>query len=480
MRWNNLKTRQDRALTDRSRFEESRKYHSQIAYHSRLEHKGVHMIGCPTSVVGELKVPNYNEMIFLSQLVDNKGIWRVEYSPVVQSTTYARHATNPPVVSIKSISVRISRTSEPKVSPEYHETQRYLMAPSREYSRQEGAAGGFGSLSYRHTVIMVERTFMMGPPDRPRLPEVRAALETAVNARGAAYHSKAAVFFYFEIDDTGAKDDVVTLSNCFKDVFAMQPTVMELAASDRMPGLSLMRTIHSTIENMEPHGKALPCLLVLAYVGHGTIDATTGKLKLVAGATRQNIQWPLIHNSFFAPTYATTNVDTLGILDCCYYSGATRERSERASRNLKANGGPFATVEDLVVEINREKTSGRPDAVLTYDGGTRPIAIPFKGTSSASVQRALRNLSLLSPETTTQSILVELSIAGTPAQILEEFKDVIASLPGQFRVGIVDVYQSTSVLFLLRMSQLAHLRLSSTLDFRIIGKIYGQSLMRPD
>ncbi|KAJ5550101.1 hypothetical protein N7535_001957 [Penicillium sp. DV-2018c] len=349
----------------------------------------------------------------------------------------------------------------------------------------------------------------MAAPDCPRLPEVRAALETAVNARGAAYHSKAAVLFYFEIDDTGAKDDVGTLSNCFQDVFDIEPTVVELAASDRMPGLSLMKTVRDTIDGMEPHGKPLPCLLVLAYIGHGTIDATTGKLKLVAGATRQNIQWHMIHHSFFAgPSYETANVDTLGILDCCY-SGATRERSERAcqvlsacgaeettrarsggvasfsrrfyraARNLKANGGPFAIIEDLVVEINREKPSGRPDGVLTHHGGASPIAIPFKGTSSASVQRALRNLSLPSPEATTQCILVELSIAGSPAQILEEFKDIIASLPAQFPVEIVDAYQSTSVLFLLRMSQPAHLRLSSTLDFRIIGRIHGASLIRP-
>ncbi|CAG8903601.1 unnamed protein product [Penicillium egyptiacum] len=45
---------------------------------------------------------NYKETIFLRQLVNNQGIWRVEYSPVVQSsTTYNRRATNPPVVSIR-------------------------------------------------------------------------------------------------------------------------------------------------------------------------------------------------------------------------------------------------------------------------------------------------------------------------------------------------------------------------------------------
>jgi hypothetical protein len=348
----------------------------------------------------------------------------------------------------------------------------------------------------------------MASPDRPRLPDVRAALEAAVNARGTAYHCKKAFVFYFELDNTSAEDDVRTLSYCFEDVFDIQPTVVKLEATDRFPGCTLAKTVNSTLENMESYRNPLPSLLILAYVGHGTLDTTTGMLKLVAGPGRQNIQWSQVHSSFFSQNILTTNVDTLGILDCCY-SGSTRETTERAcqilsacgaaettrsrsggaasfsrrfyraARNLKANDRPFATVEDLVVEINREKSSSSsPDAQLTYHGGARPIAIPFKGASSAYVQQALQNLSLVSPAATTQSVLVELSIAGSPAQILEEFKDVIASLPAQFRVEIVDAYESTSILFLLRMSQPAHLRLSSTLDFRFIGRIHGASLIR--
>ncbi|PLN75410.1 hypothetical protein BDW42DRAFT_199495 [Aspergillus taichungensis] len=45
---------------------------------------------------------NYEETIFMRQLVDSQGNWRVEYSPVVQrSTAYDRSATNPPVVSAR-------------------------------------------------------------------------------------------------------------------------------------------------------------------------------------------------------------------------------------------------------------------------------------------------------------------------------------------------------------------------------------------
>lgn len=44
----------------------------------------------------------YEETIFLRQVVDNNGVWRVEYSPVVlSSTTYDRLTTTPPVVSVR-------------------------------------------------------------------------------------------------------------------------------------------------------------------------------------------------------------------------------------------------------------------------------------------------------------------------------------------------------------------------------------------
>ncbi|KAJ5936683.1 hypothetical protein N7466_003133 [Penicillium verhagenii] len=45
---------------------------------------------------------NYKEIIFLRQLVDSQGAWRIEYSPVVRSSdTYDRHRTNPHAVSAR-------------------------------------------------------------------------------------------------------------------------------------------------------------------------------------------------------------------------------------------------------------------------------------------------------------------------------------------------------------------------------------------
>lgn len=45
---------------------------------------------------------NYEETIFLRQLVDSQGAWRIEYSPVVRSSdTYDRHRTNSHAVSAR-------------------------------------------------------------------------------------------------------------------------------------------------------------------------------------------------------------------------------------------------------------------------------------------------------------------------------------------------------------------------------------------
>ena len=45
---------------------------------------------------------NYDETIFLRQLVDSQGVWRIEYSPVIRaSTMYDKGNANSPVVSAR-------------------------------------------------------------------------------------------------------------------------------------------------------------------------------------------------------------------------------------------------------------------------------------------------------------------------------------------------------------------------------------------
>ncbi|KAJ5550102.1 hypothetical protein N7535_001956 [Penicillium sp. DV-2018c] len=92
---------------------------------------------------------------------------------------------------------------------------------------------------------------------------------------------------------------------------------------------------------MEPHSNPLPSLLVLIYVGHDTVDTTTGKMGLVAGAARQNIQWPLIHNSFFSHINLTTKVDTLGILSA---AASSTTYYDLVLARSKVRWSPFMTI----------------------------------------------------------------------------------------------------------------------------------------
>lgn len=53
-------------------------------------------LGCMYGFLG-----NYNETIFLRQVMDTTGVWRIEYSPVILSTSTYAPSMNPPVVSVK-------------------------------------------------------------------------------------------------------------------------------------------------------------------------------------------------------------------------------------------------------------------------------------------------------------------------------------------------------------------------------------------
>jgi len=109
-------------------------------------------------------------------------------------------------------------------------------------------------------------------------------------------------------------------------------------------------------------------------------------------------------------------------------------------------------------------------------GGLKPIALPFKGHSAGQ----LVDISQLSLDPTAhpQNVLVELTIAGENGRrIASDFQELIANLPPQFSVTIVDAYQSRSVLFLIRLSWFTYARLSTAIDFRYVGFITGPSLI---
>ena len=332
---------------------------------------------------------------------------------------------------------------------------------------------------------------------------LKKELERAVVARGATYGDVHAVITFFEDDDSAANLDANSLKYCLEDVFNITATVVQLRKDDCVPAFTLRTAIFKVLEGS--FGKSqLPTLLIIAYIGHAAIDHGTTFLKFTSASGKQNIQWKFIDAAFFSDDDAMDNIETLGILDCCFAS-ATRvkhnrtsqvlaacERNEvvrsrsagyisftqrltKATRGLYQSGAPLVTVDMLLQKLQDEKPPGAPNATIRHVGGTgRPISLPFKRISSGLPP--LQRLQIGSPNEV-QEVLVKLSVAGPTKEAFDKFKDTLASLPSEFKVEIVDAFQSRSVAFLLRMTWLTYSRLSSVVDFKFVDAIVGPSLV---
>lgn len=69
---------------------------------------------------------------------------------------------------------------------------------------------------------------------------------------------------------------------------------------------------------------------------------------------------------------------------------------------------------------------------------------------------------------------------GSNDEVLWGFQELIGMLPSNFRVTIIDTYESSSVLFILklRMSWETFLRFENVIELHIIGVVIGTSLIR--
>lgn len=337
------------------------------------------------------------------------------------------------------------------------------------------------------------------------LPDLKSELAKAVSAaRGTAYAQRELFIFYFEADDTGADADAETLKICFEDVFGFSSiTTMRIPAEDRMPAFSITRTLTGICSKIDSPENQRPSLLVIAYIGHASLEPGAEHPRLASGHGSQNVQWGFIHNRYFP--LDNFNIDTLGYLDCCSPVAIriikartsqviaacgpnenARPRTEgfvsftqrfsRAARQLRNKSLPYTTTDSLMEELHRELPPNAPAPTLKVLGGVNPIALAFKDRS-VSAASDLDLLSLPAPTPTLRNVLIELSLPGEPDKVFEEFKATLVSLPSQFGVTIVDAYASTSVLFLLRMNWSTYYRLSATMDLHVIGAIDGPSLL---
>jgi hypothetical protein len=77
-----------------------------------------------------------------------------------------------------------------------------------------------------------------------------------------------------------------------------------------------------------------------------------------------------------------------------------------------------------------------------------------------------------------QSVLVELSVSGgSNDEVIRGFQDVLRMLPPDFRIAIIDAYESSSVLFILSMPWQTFLRFENAIKLHIIGVVSETSLL---
>ncbi|KAF5857544.1 hypothetical protein ETB97_005647 [Aspergillus alliaceus] len=337
------------------------------------------------------------------------------------------------------------------------------------------------------------------------LPDLEARLKKVVESRGAPHYATRAVIFYFENDDTGAKHDATTLSNCLEDVFDITTTVFPIQRSETWPAARLRQRIQNACSSINSPYPQLRSLIIIAYIGHGVLEHGSS-LKFMSADGKQNIQWRFLSSAFFAEDDAAAGFDTLGILDCCY-AGATRSMSNRVadvlsacdatgtarSRNAKyitftqrlaaaarslRDLQPYVTVDDLLQRIQETKTPEAPNAKLTHLGlSPQPIALPFKIKSSAFQPPIQRNIASGVPSF--KNVLVKLSVAAPPQETLEKFTMFIQTLPSEFNITVEQAYESTSTLLLLSMTWSTFSRLSTMIDLILIGPILGPALIPP-
>ncbi|GAB1209734.1 hypothetical protein APSETT445_008515 [Aspergillus pseudonomiae] len=333
--------------------------------------------------------------------------------------------------------------------------------------------------------------------------ELEAELKKVVESRGAPHFATRAVIFHFENDDTGAKDDAITLKNCFEDTFDITTTVFVIERSERWGAAVLRHHIQDVCHSINSPYDQLRSLIIIAYIGHGVLDHAYS-LKLTSADGNQNIQWQFISTAFFTEDDASAGFDTLGILDCCY-AGAVRSLSSRTIDVLSACGAtetarsstakyitftqrlastarslqdtqPYVTIDDLWQRLQETKTPGAPDAKLTHLGRSpQPISLPFKKKSSASRPPIQSNMTPGASSFT--NVLVKLSVAEPPQETLEKFDNIIRGLPSEFHVNIECAYESTSTLLLLSMSWSTFSRLSTRLGLTFVGTIQGPLLI---
>ena len=327
------------------------------------------------------------------------------------------------------------------------------------------------------------------------LPVLRDKLKAVVTERGTIYRAISMIILTFEDDDSGAQEDAVALENCFNDVFGITDiTKLIFESGDKTPGWKLMDVLRGSVMRIVDTRS----LLIIAYVGHGSIDPVTDTLRLES--SKSNIQWEYPHHFFMTPNDLLANIDRLAIFDCCYAGASVRSTSQATSKLIAAYGkhdtrtrrfnstsftqrlchairslavekaGTYMSSEQIVAEVQRQKPQAAPFALHVDVAGLKPLILPVAKRKSP--------LPKSTPLSKPQNVLVELSVSGgSNDEVFRGFQELIRTLPPNFHVTIIDAYESSLVQFILRMSWETFFRFKNAIELKVIGTVAGTSLL---
>ncbi|CAG8897742.1 unnamed protein product [Penicillium egyptiacum] len=349
------------------------------------------------------------------------------------------------------------------------------------------------------------------------VPELKAALERAVRARGTHYSNILAFSVYWDDDNTLAKEDNQTFIAMMRDIFDVPCETFVLQSKSPIPAwdlnLQLIQGIKAKIKNQKPS------LLVFSYIGHGVINNLDG-LSFSSRKGNKLVSWSTVQSEL---TPHGLPMDLFAILDCCHSGNASTsspnsthvlaacgaplwarsrtsgisftQRVARAIRHIFNSGKVSISTEEIFHAVQKETPAGAYMPRFSSHSGVKPIILPFKvaatsgsGISSSGASSSGRKSSPmpslpsrtppLTPHNRETQVLVMLILEGKATEVVREFQNVIETMPGKFQIKITEAFETNaSAGVFVRMTWEAFARLLSTVNMEPLLPIVGPSLV---
>jgi hypothetical protein len=351
---------------------------------------------------------------------------------------------------------------------------------------------------------------------RVAVPELKAALERAVRARGTRYSNILAFSVYWDDDNTLAKEDSQTFIAMMRDMFDVSCQTFVLQSKSPIPAwdlnLQLIEAIKAKLKNQKPS------LLVFSYAGHGVIN-NLDELSFASRNNKKLVPWSTVQSELTPPELA---MDLFAILDCCHSGSAVTgspnsihvlaacgapvwarsrtnsisftQRVARAIRPIFNSGKVSISTEEIFHAVQKETPAGAYMSRFSSHSGANPIILPFKvaatsgsgisssGASSSDLRSSPRpslpSSLPLRPHNRETHVLVMLTLEGKAAEVTRDFQKVIETMPAKFQMKMTDAFETNaSAGVFVRMTWEAFARLLSTVNMEPLLPIIGPSLV---